>query len=129
MRSKRNGVRVQQRERREGDAPAARARICADLEQRGVSPEFCEALSERLEPQVTSFENSSYVPLLDGVAAAYGVHAEATEALSSRLRELSEIERLMGAFSGELSKLDEVLSVLAAHVGRMRKATPSRMLH
>ena len=129
MRLKRNHVRGQQRDRQGGDAQAACARIRADLEQRGVSPEFCEALSRRLEPQVASFENASYLPMLDGVAAAYGVHAETTEALASRLRELGEIERLMGAFSGELSKLDEVLSVLAAHVGRMRTTAPTRILH
>ena len=129
MRSKRNVARVQEHERDERDAPSPRARIRADLEQRGVSAEFCEALSVRLEPQVTSFENASYAPLLDGVAAAYSIHEETSEALASRIRELSEIERLMSCFSGELSKLDEVLSVLAAHVGRMRTATPSRILH
>ena len=34
--------------------------------------------------------------------------------------ELREIERLMDAFVGELSKLDEILDVLTAHVDRMR---------
>ena len=129
MGSKRDVEMDQDGERRE--VSTARARIRADLELRGVAPEFSDALSERLESRVKSFESESYLPLLDGVAAACGVHAEATEGLADRLRELSEIERLMGAFTGELSKLDEVLSVLAAHVGRMRTNTPEkkRILH
>ncbi len=130
MAVKRNAQSAWAEDSRPREKRSARARIQADLEQRGVSAEFCSALSSRLESQVTSFDSTSYANLLDGVAAAYGVHAETTEALASRLRELSEIERLMSAFSGELSKLDEVLSVLSAHVGRMRTSTPSqRILH
>ncbi len=131
MRSKRNAAKALVPDSHCGDdAATPKARICADLAERGVAPEFCDALSERLATQVTSFENSTYLPLLDGVAAAYGVHSETTEALANRLRELGEIERLMSAFAGELSKLDEVLSVLTAHVGRMRTTTPSdRILH
>ena len=108
-----------------------RARIQLDLEQRGVALEFCRALSERLEPRVArSIDDSSYESLLDGVAAAYGVHCEATEAFASQLRDLAEIERLMSTFGSELSKLDEVLSVLAAHVERMRAAAAGhRVLH
>ena len=130
MRSKRNLEATSEQADHRDDVPTARDRIRADLAARGVAPEFCEALSERLQSQVESFDAASYLPLLDGVAAAYGVHEETSEALSSRLRELSEIERLMSAFAGELSKLDEVLNVLAAHVGRMRTSTPSnRILH
>ena len=130
MRSKRNPAMTSDRADLGTDVPTARDRIRADLAARGVAPEFCEALSDRLESQVESFDAPSYLPLLDGVAAAYGVHEETSEALSSRLRELSELERLMSAFAGELSKLDEVLNVLAAHVGRMRSTTPSnRILH
>jgi hypothetical protein len=130
MRSKRNLEATSEQADPRDDVPTARDRIRADLAARGVAPEFCEALSERLQTQVESFDAPSYLPLLDGVAAAYGIHEETSEALSNRLRELSEIERLMSAFAGELSKLDEVLNVLAAHVGRMRTSTPSsRVLH
>jgi hypothetical protein len=130
MRSKRNLEAMSDHADRGANGPNARDRIRADLAARGVAPEFCEALSARLQSQVESFDAPSYLPLLDGVAAAYGVHEEASEALSSRLRELSEIERLMSSFAGELSKLDEVLNVLTAHVGRMRTSTPStRVLH
>ena len=128
MRSKRDTEADWAGEGRGRDALALRARIHVDLEQRGVAPEFCRALSERLEPKVTSFDDPSYTPLLDGVAAAYGVHSEASEAFASQLRDLAEIERLMSTFGGELSKLDEVLSVMAAHVERMRTAS-HRVLH
>ena len=60
---------------------------------------------------------------------ACGAQVDTTEEFSLRLRELSEIERLMSSFARELSKLDEVLSVLAAHVGRMRSNTSGRLLH
>ena len=109
---------------------SVRQRIRADLVQRGVAAELCDALSERLEAQVTSFDNSSYRNLIDGVAAAHEVHTQRAEVLDDRMREFAEIERLMSSFEGELSKLDEVLSVLAAHVGRMRTSSPSdRVLH
>jgi hypothetical protein len=58
--------------------------------------------------------------LLEGVADVFGGHSESRDALSDRLCEVREIERLMSAFAQELGKLDEVLEVLAAHVRRMR---------
>ena len=45
-------------------------------------------------------------------------HDHTTEDVARSLLGLKEVERMMGAFSGELSKLDEVLEVLAArHMG------------
>jgi flagellar motor switch protein FliG len=130
MRSKMRALKALVRDPGPQGSGSVRDRIRADLAERGVAPEFCEALSKRLEAQVASFDNPSYSPLLDGVAAAHEVHSETTEALDERLRQLGEIERLMSAFEDELSKLDEVLSVLAAHVERMRTTSPpERVLH
>ena len=42
------------------------------------------------------------------------------------LRDVREVERLLGAFSGELEKLDEVLEVLAAYAQRMRPQPAKR---
>ena len=50
------------------------------------------------------------------------------------MRQIQELERLMSSFAGELSKLDESLEVLAAHLRRMRTqmdgpGRPGRTLH
>jgi len=60
------------------------------------------------------------------------MHQRAEEAAARNAKELKEVERLMGAFAGELTKLDEVVEVLAAYVRRMRSSTPrtiERVLH
>lgn len=114
-------------------SPASRQRpaeIRAELESRGVSPAVSGPVAERLRsrleirvdsdatPEVSSAD--SYELLLDGVAEALLVLDADTPAEP----DLQEIERLMAAFVGELSKLDEVLEVLSAHVERMRLARP-----
>ena len=48
-----------------------------------------------------------------------------SEGVKSPKCESEKVERLLGAFSGELEKLDEVLEVLAAYAQRMR-AQPRR---
>ena len=58
--------------------------------------------------------------LLDGVALGCAALTGSSQGLEDSYRELREMERLMGAFSGELSKLDEILEVLAAYARRMR---------
>lgn len=103
----------------EGATPG-RDRICEDLGRRGVPPEFAEALSQLLETRALGQSGSEYDAMLDGVAAAYGAERSTREELHRNLRELQELERLMGNFVGELSKLDEALEVLAAYVRRMR---------
>jgi hypothetical protein len=102
------------------------------LEQRGIQPELRPLLAKRLEASLGKHGNASHAAMLDGVAMALGVQSEVSEELSRTLRGLRELERLMGAFSGELSKLDEVLEVLAAYVRRMRSSKPEeadRVLH
>jgi len=114
-------------ERPEREGVASRhARIRTDLESRGIASEHCDALSRRIEARLAAVGPDAYGSLLEGVAVAYGVQGEAGEQVDQSLRELQEIERLMGAFAGELSKLDEVLEVLAAYVRRMRTNSPVR---
>ena len=108
---------------------AGRERIRADLERRGVSPELSQRLCVRVEDRAPGLDHSEYELLLDGVAAAAGVHDESEQETSQQLRDLQDIERLMGGFTKELAKLDEVLEVLAAHVRKMRSNTPDRRLH
>ena len=104
----------------------ARDRIRMDLERRGVAPDFSEALAVQLEGKLAELETDAYEPLLDGAAAAYGIQCETRDGWSRNLRELKEVERLMGAFAGELAKLDEVLEVLTAYLRRLHSNSPQR---
>lgn len=102
---------------------AARDRIRAGLEARGVDPQAAEALADQvrheMDPNAVTGDS-----LLDGVALGFRIQNGIADALAKSTSELQEIERLMGAFASELSKLDEVLEVLAAHLRRMRTAAP-----
>lgn len=95
-------------------------RICADLESRGVSPEFSQPVAERLAPTLSRLSPEQYAEVLDGVAVAYGVRSEDRDALSSGAREIEEIQRLMRGFASELRKLEEGLRILSAYAVRMR---------
>ena len=100
-------------------------RIRADLERRGLSPEAAERLGLRIEDRASEPGSSDYEALLDGIALVAATRADAESEMGEQLRDLKEIERLMSGFSQELSKLDEVLEVLAAHVRRMRVSSPT----
>lgn len=100
--------------------------IRAGLESRGVPPSVSVTLAARLQSRLGVVgvrgpsRRQSYDLLLDGVADALRVLGAETPARPSSEPDLREIERLMDAFVGELSKLDEILDVLTAHVDRMR---------
>jgi hypothetical protein len=102
------------------------------LEARGIETDFSARLAARLGPRLTQHDGSVRDAMADGVAVALELQSETTNDLARSLRGLKEVERMMGAFSGELSKLDEVLEVLAAYVRRMKTsgaADPGRTLH
>ncbi len=116
----------------EAHEPAARReRIRNELEARGVEASTAEALAEPLQKQLDE-GRMDMAGLLDGVALGLRAQGEITQQLSKNASEVQEIERLMGSFASELSKLDEVLEVLAAYLRRMRTTTPTpstRILH
>ena len=139
------------RDRAPGTTAASKATerldgIRAELESRGVSASVSGPVAARLESRLEIGDDraetsattpvDSYELLLDGVADALRV-LDANSLMDVPGREdlspepdLQEIERLMAAFVGELSKLDEVLGVLNAHVERMRSArSESGALH
>lgn len=105
---------------------------CA-LERRGVPATFSSALAERAAGQAAQLDGVAFDALLDGVGIAFALQQSTQDELTKNLRGLREVERMMGAFSGELSKLDEVLGVLAAYVRRMKTSGSSvgadRVLH
>ena len=94
--------------------------ISADLQTRGVDVTTAEILAAPLASQLERQRPDAHGPMLDGVALACSPQGEDSECAASRAGEFQEIERLMGSFSAELNKLDEVLQVLAAHLSRMR---------
>jgi hypothetical protein len=100
--------------------------IRGDLEKLGISPEFSERVSERLERFSNELPPETYDAVLSGVAMAYGIHRKGLEGFKKTARDLDEVQRLMTGFGSELRKLDEALRTLAAYVARMRKQTSSR---
>ncbi len=96
-----------------------RSRIRADLESKGVAPEFSQPVADRLADIAPDFSSGEYEAVLDGVAAAYGVHQRDFDSAS----DVNEIQRLMDGFTGELRKLEEGLQILSAYVHRMRTRT------
>ncbi len=102
------------------------------LASRGVMPELVELVSPILEERAAGLSSEAHDALLDGVAMAFELQHDVSGQLAESLRGLREVERMMGAFSGELSKLDEVLEVLATYVRRMKNSGTSesiRVLH
>ncbi|MDH3213986.1 MAG: hypothetical protein OEM05_16025 [Myxococcales bacterium] len=93
-----------------------RRRIRADLESKGVAPEFSQPVADRLAEIVPDFSSAEYGAVLDGVAAAFGVHQREFDPAG----DVQEIEHLMDGFANELRKLEEGLRILSAYVHRMR---------
>jgi hypothetical protein len=114
--------------RPECDARARRIR--SDLECRGVAPPFSLLVAQRLGAISSDLTESEYDAVLNGVAAAYGVHAEASDVPLENSVDVNEIQRLAEGFAGELHKLEEGLQILSAYVVRLgarvsRGGTPS----
>lgn len=103
----------------------AAQRIQRDLEERGVAPEFSQRLSLGLVPIVAPLEPDAYEAVLSSVIHAFRAQAplEPDVPDATTLKGLEEVQRLLGAFTNELSKLEEALETLAAYVTRMRAQT------
>jgi hypothetical protein len=99
-------------------------RIREDLERRGVPADFSGSISTRLVEIAGDLSAAEYEAVLEGVAAAYGVHRE-RENRSARA-ESREIHRLVQDFAVELKKLDEGLRILSAYLVRMRERSRRR---
>jgi hypothetical protein len=99
-----------------------------DLERLGVTAELRDALCQRLEPIAPTLSEDAYQAALVGIAAASDVHRVGEAALERSMGDLREVQRLLGAFSDEMRKLDEALRVLSTYVQRMRikSSAPAR---
>jgi hypothetical protein len=104
-------------------------RVREDLEERGVAMAFSGPVAERLSTRVEGLTEAQYAALLDGVAAAYGVHRQ--EGRSAQPAPL-EMQRLIQDFAVELKKLDEGLRLLSTYLLRIRDRTSgdsSQVMH
>ena len=103
--------------RTECDARARRIR--SDLEGRGGAPPFSLLVARRLGAISSDLTEGEYDAVLNGVAAAYRVHAEACDVPVENAVDVNEIQRLAEGFAGELHKLEEGLQILSAYVVRL----------
>jgi len=102
------------------------------LVEQGVSNERASRIAAQLAPAYAELGRGSAAVLLRGVMLAVEDQTEERVGVDRSLRDVREVERLLGAFSGELEKLDEVLEVLSAYAQRMRtnpNRPPDRTLH
>ena len=133
--------RVWKGEASRGSAPNEQARLdprqVVEWERRieaaGVARDWAVRLAPSLVESQRELGRGSSPALIRGAALAMAIQAENQALVERNLRDVREVERLLGAFTGELEKLDEVLEVLSAYAQRMRpqKAAgpPRRMLH
>ncbi len=105
----------------------------ACLAAAGVPAELATRLAPDLAAAQHELGRGSAPGLIRGAVLAATLQAESQARVERSLRDVREVERLLGAFSGELEKLDEVLEVLAAYAQRMRPQAPAgptrRTLH
>jgi hypothetical protein len=106
---------------------AAKRRLRADLESRGLSREISQPMATRLAPLLKSTSTRAYGAALDAAAAAVevvrggaGEPPERAASAPDRAGDVAEIQRLMLGFTDELRKLEEGLRILSAFVVRMR---------
>jgi hypothetical protein len=92
----------------------------ARLIEGGLSDDSASRIAAQLEPAYTELGQGSAEALIRGASLALATRAGETATVARNRRDVREVERLLGAFTGELEKLDEVLEVLAAYAQRMR---------
>jgi hypothetical protein len=109
-------------------ASEAVARVRQELAQLGVGEAARQELARRLAPMIRGLSSEAYAAALAGAALAHAVQREQEEALRDALRDLGEVQRLLGAFGHELCRLDEALRMLSHEVqhGRVAPALPER---
>ncbi|MCH2186876.1 hypothetical protein MK280_13495, partial [Myxococcota bacterium] len=102
------------------------------LVTRGLPELLAGMLADRASLQAAELEKTAREAYFDGIALAFSLQESAGAALARNLQGLREVERIMGAFSGELGKLDEVVGVLNTYVHRLKSSSQeedARTLH
>lgn len=104
----------------ETDEPASIEDWTARLTEHGIERDCALRLAPVLRDHHREAGRGSASALLKGAVSTMQIQSETQATIERRLHEVHEVERLLGAFSGELQKLDEVLEVLSAYAQRMR---------
>jgi hypothetical protein len=108
------------------------AEIQADLVARGLDVALARRLAQAIEKRAAALDGGRYQGVVAGIALAVTAQRREVEALRKAADELGEMQRLLGSFTDELTKLDEALETLAAYVVRMKHPqtpAPKRVLH
>ncbi|MBM4385727.1 MAG: hypothetical protein FJ091_20455 [Deltaproteobacteria bacterium] len=106
--------------------------IQADLVARGLDAALAHRLAQAIEKRAAALDAGRYQGVVAGIALAFTSQKRELEALRKAADELGEMQRLLGSFTDELTKLDEALETLAAYVVRMKRPqqpAPKRVLH
>lgn len=86
----------------------------------GLSREWSTRFAKQVGAAAIELTPEAEAGLVQGFVLAMEAQAATFSEMERGMRDAREVERLLGAFSGELEKLDEVLEVLAAYAQRMR---------
>lgn len=105
-------------------------RVRDDLLLRGIDENLSGKIAAQLCEQHSRDELSSeqYEAMINGASLACGVSCSIENESNSSVVRVREIERMMLAFGGELSKLNENLDVMATYVRRMRKRAAPKLV-
>lgn len=112
------------------DAVAFFDRVRDDLLLRGIDEDLSGKIAAQLCEQNSRVELSSeqYEAMIDGASLACGVRCNIEDDSQSSVVRVREIERMMQAFAGELTKLNENLDVMATYVRRMRNRAAPKLV-
>ncbi|MAI78656.1 MAG: hypothetical protein CL917_06940 [Deltaproteobacteria bacterium] len=100
--------------------------ILSELRRRGVEAPLSPSLLKGLVGRLERVSRESRASVLDGIALTFELQDRTRLQMLRNLREIEEVEQMMNSFSGELSKLDEVMEVLSAYVKRLHESGRSR---
>lgn len=91
----------------------------------GLPENWAARLSASAEQAAKELGPEAELGLMRGIVLVVNAQSEILTQLEGGMRDAREVERLLGAFGGELKKLDEVLDVLSAYAQRMRSKPAS----
>ena len=104
----------------DSDVRELHGRVHDDLVALGLDDEEAAGIADRVVERLLERGLDAYAEIMAGVEMAATDRCAAQAELVQAQTDLQKIERLMGGFATELSKLDEILEVLATYVRRMR---------
>jgi len=116
----RNALTATEHREEHADSPEkGRSRAESMLTSRGVPRELCQGIAQGIEKQLLGLPDDAAGLVVDGVALAVTMGAAGDRVETMPELDPRVLEQLVGDFSGELRKLDEILRVLSAYLQRL----------